>query len=298
MDWETEARIAAFRHLSNLEQFDTLIPGRVLAEGFSWQGRTITLKGQTGIWTPKGFSCPISITSRASGPYDLDGIEPDLTIIYAYRGTDPNQRDNRNLRLAYETRTPLIFFKEVLNHLYQPIWPIRIIEDHPDRLFVKASMEPAYRDLSLHRSWGDYQVSSEEVRRYAMVETRHRLHQSRFREMVIHAYSERCTMCNLRHRQLLDAAHIIPDADDAGVPKVTNGLSLCKIHHAAFDHSIIGIDPDYAIHVREDILAEVDGPMLQYGLKELHDKRIILPRKKSDWPDREYLDWKFQRFSG
>jgi len=171
MDWETEARIAAFRHLSNLEQFDTLIPGRVLAEGFSWQGRTITLKGQTGIWTPKGFSCPISITSRASGPYDLDGIEPDLTIIYAYRGTDPNQRDNRNLRLAYETRTPLIFFKEVLNHLYQPIWPIRIIEDHPDRLFVKASMEPAYRDLSLHRSWGDYQVSSEEVRRYEMVET-------------------------------------------------------------------------------------------------------------------------------
>lgn len=293
-----DVRFAAFKYLAELERFNTLIPGRVLAEGFLWQDRRITLKGQTGIWTPRGFECPISITSRVNGKYDLDGIGMDgISIVYAYRGTDPNHRDNRNLRLALKKRIPLIFFKEVRNHLYQAVWPVIIIEDNPNQLFVRATIEPAYRGLNPSNSWDDFQISPVDARRYAMGETRHRLHQSAFRELVIHAYGERCAMCNLHHRQLLDAAHIIPDSDEDGVPVINNGLSLCKIHHAAFDHDILGIDPDYTVHVREDILSEHDGPMLQHGLKELNSKRIILPRKRDDWPDREFLDRKFQQFS-
>jgi putative restriction endonuclease len=105
-------------------------------------------------------------------------------------------------------------------------------------------------------------------------------------------------MCNLHHPNLLDAAHIIPDSDEDGVPEITNGLSLCKIHHAAFDHNILGIDPDYTVHVREDILSESDGPMLQYGLKALDSKKIILPRRRADWPDRNFLERKYQQFMG
>ncbi|MBK9358459.1 MAG: HNH endonuclease [Bacteroidales bacterium] len=67
-------------------------------------------------------------------------------------------------------------------------------------------------------------------------------------------------MCNLKHRELLDAAHIIADKDDMGEPIIKNGLALCKIHHAAFDQNILGIDPDYKIKIREDILMETDGP--------------------------------------
>ena len=52
------------------------------------------------------------------------------------------------------------------------------------------------------------------------------------------------TLCKLRHAELLDAAHIIADANDEGLPIVPNGLALCKIHHAAFDKNIIGISPD------------------------------------------------------
>ena len=103
-------------------------------------------------------------------------------------------------------------------------------------------------------------------------------------------------MCNLHHRQLLDAAHIIPDSDDDGVPIVTNGLSLCKIHHAAFDCNLLGIDSDYVVHVREDILHESDGPMLQHGLKELDSVHIILPHRRKDWPDPEFLDRRYQFF--
>ena len=108
--------------------------------------------------------------------------------------------------------------------------------------------------------------------------------------MVLDAYSDNCTVCHLKHAELLDAAHIIPDGKPRGELVVPNGLSLCKIHHAAFDNNIIGITPDYVIKVRDDVMEEHDGPMLRHGLQELHDHKIILPHHKTDWPDRERLE--------
>ncbi|MDD4962105.1 MAG: HNH endonuclease, partial [Candidatus Marinimicrobia bacterium] len=96
--------------------------------------------------------------------------------------------------------------------------------------------------------------------------------------------------------ELLDAAHIIADSQEKGDPLVSNGLSLCKIHHAAFDQNIIGINPDYTIKIRQDILEETDGPMLKYGIQSLENHRLILPQHKKDWPDRERLEQRFGEF--
>jgi len=106
-------------------------------------------------------------------------------------------------------------------------------------------------------------------RAYATINTEVRLHQQGFRFRVLTAYQHQCSLCRLKHPELLDAAHIIGDKEDIGDPIVQNGLSLCKIHHAAFDKNILGINPDYHIHVRNDILHETDGPMLKYGLQAL-----------------------------
>ena len=54
----------------------------------------------------------------------------------------------------------------------------------------------------------------------------------------------------LRHQELLEAAHIVADRDPEGEPKVRNGLALCKLHHAAFDCHIIGVNPDYRVEDR------------------------------------------------
>ena len=109
------------------------------------------------------------------------------------------------------------------------------------------------------------------------------------------AYQEHCAICKLKHRELLDAAHIIPDKE-GGEPVVQNGLALCKIHHAAFDQNIIGITPDYQIHVRKDILEEIDGPMLKHGIQEMHGSKLILPRAESKRPKREWLEERYQSF--
>jgi len=123
-----------------------------------------------------------------------------------------------------------------------------------------------------------------------------RLHQRGFRERVIAAYQSQCAFCKLKHVELLDAAHIIPDKDEKGIPSVNNGLSLCKIHHAAFDQQIIGVSPDYQIKVKEDVLKEKDGPMLRHGIQELQNQKLILPRSQNAWPNQELLDIRFQQF--
>jgi putative restriction endonuclease len=78
---------------------------------------------------------------------------------------------------------------------------------------------------------------------------------------------------------------------------IENGLSLCKLHHAAYDSFMIGVTPDYMIRVREDILEEEDGPILQHGLKGLHNSKLILPSLKSHYPSREALEWRYGRFT-
>ena len=122
------------------------------------------------------------------------------------------------------------------------------------------------------------------------------MHQRGFRERVLHAYRSQCSLCKLKHLELLDAAHIIPDGEPESRPTVDNGLSLCKLHHAAFDSFIIGITPDYKIEVRKDILDETDGPMLQHALKGLHSNKIILPNHEKDYPNKSFLDIRYQRF--
>lgn len=123
-----------------------------------------------------------------------------------------------------------------------------------------------------------------------------RLHQVSFREAVITAYRGRCALSGLREHRLLDAAHIVSDKDELlGQPVVPNGLPLSKIHHAAFDADLIGIDPDYRVHVSERILTQHDGPMLE-ALKQLQGSALHLPNRVGDRPDRDRLAVRFERF--
>ncbi|NMB19996.1 MAG: hypothetical protein GX979_03960, partial [Firmicutes bacterium] len=122
------------------------------------------------------------------------------------------------------------------------------------------------------------------------------LHQRTFRTRVLKAYRSQCAFCRLRHAELLDAAHIIPDNHPQGEPVVSNGLSLCKIHHAAYDRHFIGVTPDYQIVVRGDLLEEIDGPMLRHGIQEIHKKQLILPTKQVEQPDRDRLALRYEQF--
>jgi putative restriction endonuclease len=112
---------------------------------------------------------------------------------------------------------------------------------------------------------------------------------------VLFAYSNRCTICQLKEVRLLDAAHIAGDLEDRGEPVVSNGLSLCSIHHRAFDQGLVGVSPDYEVRVSRRLLEEEDGPMLEL-LKGFHERPIELPSRRAWRPDRERLAERFERF--
>ena len=48
----------------------------------------------------------------------------------------------------------------------------------------------------------------------------------------------------------------------AGLRRKTPLLLSVVIHHATFDHFLLGVTPDGLIEVRSDLLSEKDGPML------------------------------------
>ena len=134
-------------------------------------------------------------------------------------------------------------------------------------------------------------------RRYALREVKARLHQASFRDAVLTAYGGRCAISRLPEPRLLDAAHIVMDADEQlGQPIVSHGLPLTKIHHAAFDASLIGIGPDFRIHVSDRLLEIHDGPFLELGLKGIVGQVIDRRRRNKDLPDRDRLALRFEQF--
>jgi putative restriction endonuclease len=295
MDDDLKIRIAAFEWLSNqVSIFDEVLPRDILQNGFIYAGNRIPLISPQGIFKPKGMEYPLSITTSPESPYE-DKYEEGV-LIYRYRGTDPNHWDNTGLREAFKRKLPLIYLKGIVPSKYMAIWPVFIIGDDPKSLSFRLVVDDIAeitkaKDLS-------YSVSESDMGRRAYITTtiKVRVHQRSFREKVLDAYQSQCSLCRIRHRELLDAAHIIPDEHPLGEPKITNGISLCKIHHAAFDNMFIGLTPNYKIEVRKDILNEEDGPMLIHGLKEFHNKSITLPSKEIFWPDKNCLEWKYTQF--
>ena len=292
-------RTAAFQWLEKQEVLHGgILPRALLDRGFQFQGKRITLTGPQGIWKPAAMELPLSIYTRPDGPYP-DFIMDDGFLVYRYRGTDPNHKDNVGLRTAMQKRVPLIYFYRVEKGKCLAEWPIYIEEDHPEDLTFIVSIGShslVYKEHDLQQGQLFVEEEDQLYRRYKTTEAIHRLHQAEFRVRVLSAYKEQCAFCRLRQIQLLDAAHIIPDGEEGGEPVVPNGLSLCKIHHAAFDRNIISVNPDYQIIVREDILNEIDGPMLKYGFQEMHYKKIFLPTRQIEWPDRQKLELRFKKY--
>jgi putative restriction endonuclease len=114
---------------------------------------------------------------------------------------------------------------------------------------------------------------------------------------VLAGYDNRCAISGLPERRLLDAAHIVADVDEnMGQPIVTNGLPLSKLHHAAFDANLIGIDPDFRIHISAALLSMNDGPMFEQGIKAIDGRTIRMPGRNRDYPDRDRLAERFALF--
>lgn len=301
MNDDEALRLAAFREVRRLADVNGNLTSRDLRAGFQFDATRIPLiNPQRGIFKPTRMQYLLSIRTVFPRPgarvwYDdqrnvhrqiYDG---DDAVDYAFMGSDAAAAENRWLREAMENRAPIVYFLGTAPGVYQAVIPTYVIGWDARSLKARIAFNVQDQiDLGVPGSSGE--------RRYALREVKQRLHQASFREAVITAYRGRCALSGLREPVLLDAAHIIEDRNEPfGQPIVQNGIPLSKTHHAAFDAHLIGIDPNFKIHLAEKILQQRDGPTLE-AMKRLHLSRIRLPSRERDMPDRDRLALRFELF--
>ena len=302
-DHDAALRMAAFNAVKALAAVRGDLSSADLKAGFEFDGKRVPLVNpQRGIFKPQQMRFLLSIKTVYPAPgrrvwYDDQRqvhkqiYEGDEAVDYAFMGENPDAADNRWLREAMENRVPVIYFLGISPGMYQAYVPTFVIGWDAKTLKARVAFG------AVEESALDFPATEVE-RRYALRQVKQRLHQASFREAVITAYDGRCAVSRLPEQRLLDAAHIIEDKNEKlGQATVPNGIPLSKIHHAAFDAHLIGIDPDFKIHVSKKLLTQNDGPLLE-TLKNLHHQKLHLPERRKDQPDRERLLMRFDVFRG
>ena len=300
-DRDTLMRMAAFEHVRRLGEVHDHLTADELKPGFVFEGERIPLVNpRRGIFKPRQMRYLLSIKTVFPRPgarvwYDDQRdvhrqiFGGDETVDYAFMRQDPEAADNRWLREAFENKILVIYFLGIAPGRYQAVLPAFISVWDTDALKARVAFGMPEQD-----AFAPPENALE--RRYALRAVQQRLHQASFREAVIAAYDGRCALSGLPEQRLLDAAHIISDKNEKlGQPIVPNGMPLSKIHHAAFDAHLIGIDPDYRLHVSDRLLDQNDGPMLE-ALKQIDGEAFHLPNRAKDRPDRDRLAIRFERF--
>jgi len=299
-------RMSAFAALDRLLTGRAVLPWSAIEPGFAAPGFDHRLRFASrakGIFKPKEMAGILSVRTvmprkgRKIWYRDQhDGRDAlyagDTTVRYSFRGEDPASSDNLLLKDALAKQHPIVYFVAVSPAVYVPLYPAFVVNWYPERLEA---------DLAFASSASTTKVVAPPAtpieRRYRLVEVKQRVHQAEFREAVLDAYDARCVITGLSVRELLDASHIVPDSDENwGQPWIPNGLPLSKIHHAAYDANLIGIDPDGLVHVSQRLLADCRDADVLKAVEAMKGMRIRKPRSEEDRPDRDRVALRFEMY--
>lgn len=147
-----------------------------------------------------------------------------------------------------------------------------------------------YRDVQDRLSYSGLDVVSgrAEKERYREGVAKHRLGQGAFRIAVTDAYQRRCAITGEKTLPVLEAAHILPYAEN-GPHTVTNGILLKSDFHTLFDEGYITITPEYRIEVSHRLHDDYGNGKDYY--KYHGQKILIIPDQRTQRPDPHYIEW-------
>lgn len=269
------------------------VPWSAISDGFRYQGERIPFFSTfEGVYKPKQLQVgALSVRSTLASQYEDERVSDDR-VWYDY---SPKPERNRWLRECMEYELPLLYFLQVKPKPgveYLIFAPVEVLEDDPprERFLLDLSPSRLYEDGTdlyeaqpvpdtLHRVF---------ERRYGVSETRTRLFQAHFRREVLGAYGRRCAVCRLGESPVLDGAHLVPDREELGEPRVANGLSLCALHHRALDRDLVGVNPDLEIHVFRERLEHPEEQPTEV-LTDFDGEPLGVPDDPELRPDRELL---------
>jgi putative restriction endonuclease len=292
MSADSSLRSTAFQQLRLLQaRYGDAIPWAAIDAGFMVNGERVHLSSKArGIFKPRRMSRGVlsvkTVMPRAGREKRYEDIASDDGVFeYRFMGKKPDSSDNRGLLESMEDETPLIYFHAVAPSIYQAVWPVFVTRWDAASLAVHiAPGEEVHGEALL--------PASIDTRRYIAVQARQRL----FRELVLDAYGGCCGVTGLPERRLLHAAHIIADREERGLPVVSNGIAMSVLHHSAYDLNLLGIDPDWHVHINRDLLKIHDGPTVEHALKGVHGGVLREPQSPKHRPNRDFLAQRFEEF--
>ena len=290
MQSETRIRLDAIQYVRIQRERWVAVPASELRT-FESSGQRVFLKGQQGIFKPAELSEPLSITSTIDSPYNDTTVE-GTRVLYDFLPRS-REHDNDGLKRCAELELPLIYLLQVKrrpNPEYVVFAPVYVIGwDEKARTFLVdlseqppgevASPVPTTRQLDL--SWVRRATAHEvrELTRTHIVTTvQRRLHDAKFRNRILKAYRERCAVCGLAIRALLDAAHVGDDRNTNASIEISNGVALCGTHHRALECGMLTYDDDYRIRIDLPSKAEI-GEGEQAMLFAFEGKLLNVPRR-------------------
>lgn len=287
-------RLAALNRVRELRDlWGDSIPESELAKGVAYGGDVVLLKGPQGIFKPRQIDDgPLTIMSTLTSKYEDELLDQDNVLRYDY-APPSREHENNGLKNLMREQKPVILLKQVKpkpRPEYMVVAPL-FVEGFDDRVRQFTLSTRADRTAAEVHSGI---VLREIQRAYGETTVQTRLHQAYFRRDVLTVYRNRCAVCDLRVRPLLQGAHIVPDSHAAGIAHVQNGLSLCALHHAAYDRSILRVGPDYVISVEQEWI-EASDHFAKASLVEFDGRSIATPAASEHRPSPELLRWRFER---
>lgn len=302
MTTDSDIIFSAFQRIQELELiYYDAIPWKAIQQGIEYSGRKVLLANLAkGIFKPIAMKRgPLSIkTTMPRGNnvniYD-DQMRDEGFYQYSLERGDPYGERNVLLWQALEDNAPFIYFYAVAPAIYKALWPCFVRNIHPELGYAEIIVGSSLPDKTTQSARPI--VPSEIESRYMVRETKIRLHQASFREAVLSAYNNKCAITGLPTPKLLEAAHIIPDQLIGDKQTVSNGIALSRLHHKAYDANLIGIDPDYKVHISDELNITNGGPLLKNGILDFNGKSLNIPKHEEMSPNRDYLARRFESYN-
>jgi putative restriction endonuclease len=113
----------------------------------------------------------------------------------------------------------------------------------------------------------------------------------RFKTIVYDAYDNRCAMCGIQ-LELIEAAHIVPHSHEKGTDEIGNGISLCALHHTAYDRSLIFFDEQFNILINDSKMEYLQKVGLDSGFRKFQTlafDKVQLPTNHTLRPNIENI---------
>lgn len=235
---------------------------------------------------------------KTNGFWHLDPIE----LQARHAGNTPSASQLRNMRAAAKVDANLFLLLAIPD--YRAILRQTLISSYFSEMRDAVERVIAeYRDISYAHIAAGIEAYSQQLiqdtqhpfliqRDVASIQTEAPVRSAGFRQAVMQIYDYTCAVCALNIRassgeSVTDAAHIIPFSvsynDD-----IRNGMSLCRLHHWAFDAGLISVSETYQVIVSPAMTEH--GPTASM-LARLRDRQIWLPRGEECRPAPEALAW-------